>query len=299
MFAYVLLEKKKSTSHRQALQRAQKLVEKAQKDATSKPHSRKKGRTEVVPDLNEDDPDEDLQDQARVQDAQAKLLRAQTLIQASTKPKRKTRVGKIQAGMSIKRGCQCNFVAKQLLLDESLCTIHFHCMTHTNKDGKPCHGTEFGGQRAGLSGRLSMTTKQWIADTLRSGKSLAQVIAEHKSVVMQGALNNLPATRDTFIIPTDVCNIANKLAKELWEKHSRDAMSVRMWTDENQDCFYHYQEYGNLELNDPPPLEDDPFCLAIQTEWQLQMMVRHGHKRALSMDATFSTNEPKVCMSPI
>jgi hypothetical protein len=47
----------------------QKLVEMAQKNATSKPQARKKGRTQVVPDLNEDDPDKDLQDQARVQDA--------------------------------------------------------------------------------------------------------------------------------------------------------------------------------------------------------------------------------------
>ena len=76
-------------------------------------------------------------------------------------------------------------------------------------------------------------------------------------------------------------------------------MSVKMWTDENPNCLYHYQEYGNLELNDPPSLEDGPFCPAIQTEWQLQMMVHDGHKWALSMDGTFSTNEPKVSISPI
>ena len=60
VFAHVLLEEKKSTSHKQALQRAQKLVEKTQKDITSKPQSRKKERTEVVSDLNENNPDEDL-----------------------------------------------------------------------------------------------------------------------------------------------------------------------------------------------------------------------------------------------
>jgi hypothetical protein len=97
-------------------------------------------------------------------------------------------------------------------------------------------------------------------------------------------------------MPFDVYNIANKLAKELWEKHPKDAMSVRMWTEDNPDSWYHYQEYGNLELNDPPPSEDDPFYLAIQTDWQLQMMVRHGHRSALSMDATFSTNSLKVLL---
>ena len=90
-------------------------------------------------------------------------------------------------------------------------------------------------------------------------------MVQHKVVVMQGALNNLPATRVTFIMPIDLYNIANKLAKELWEKHPRDAMSVRMWKDKNLDYFYHSQEYGNMELNDPPSLEDDPICLNKQS----------------------------------
>ena len=72
-------------------------------------------------------------------------------------------------------------------------------------------------------------------------------------------------------------------------------MSVRMWTKENPDSWYHYQEYGNLELNNPPS-EDDPFYLAIQTDWQLEMMVKHGHRSDLSMDATFSTNSPKILL---
>ena len=71
-------------------------------------------------------------------------------------------------------------------------------------------------------------------------------------------------------------------------------MSVRMWTEENPDSWYHYQEYGNLELNDPPPSEDDLFCWAIQTDWQLEMMVRHSHRSELSIGATFCTNSHKV-----
>ena len=144
-------------------------------------------------------------------------------------------VSKIQAGMSMKMGYQCNFVAKQLMVDKTLCTIQFHCIDHYNREGKPCHSGDFGGHRAGLSGHLSHATKQWIMNTLRSGKSSAQVMAEHKAGVMRIAENNLPATRDTFIMPSDVNNITSKLAKELWKKHPNDAMSVRMWTEENPD----------------------------------------------------------------
>ena len=128
---------------------------------------------------------------------------------------------------------------------------------------------------------------------MRSGKSLAHVMADHKAEVLRCAHSNLPATRDTFVLPHDVYNIANKLAKELWEKHKRDRISVQMWTLSNPNSFYHYNEFGNIDINEPPT-DDDPFCLAIQIKWQLKMMVEHGDKRALSIDATFGTNEPQV-----
>ena len=147
-----------------------------------------------------------------------------------------------------------------------------------------------------IAWRLSHATKQWIMDTLKSGKSPTQVIVEHKIEVMQHVENTLPATRDTFIMHSDVYNITNKLVKKLWEKHPNDAMSVRMWTEKNPDSWYYQHEYGNLELNEPPPSEDDLFCLAIQTDWQLEMMVKHSHRSALSMDVTFYTNFSKVCL---
>jgi hypothetical protein len=72
-----------------------------------------------------------------------------------------------------------------------------------------------------------------------------------------------------------------------------------MWKEENEDSVYHYHEFGNINLNDDAPSteeEEAPYCLAIQTPWQLEMMVRYGHRRQLSMDATFGTNEPKVLL---
>lgn len=213
--AHTLTQRKNSTNQRKALQRAQNIVDKAANESVAKPRAKKKGKKEPMLDLNDEAIDEDVEEKARVKEAQVRLLQAQALIDSHVQPRRKTRVSKVQAGMSMKRGCQCNFVAKQLLVDESLCTIHFHCMNHTNWEGKGCHGSEFGGQRAGLSRHLSTTTKQWITDMLRFGKSPDQVMTVHKVEVMRCAKNNIPATRDTFIMPSDVYNIANKLAKEL------------------------------------------------------------------------------------
>ena len=39
---------------------------------------------------------------------------------------------------------------------------------------------------------------------------------------------------------------------------------------------------------------DVPFSLGIQTAWQLEMMAKFGHNSALSIDATFGTNQTRV-----
>lgn len=106
------------------------------------------------------------------------------------------------------------------------------------------------------------------------------------------------SSRDTFIMPNDVYNLCKKRTTQLWQKHTRDPLSVRMWKEENEESVFHYHEFGNINLNEDAPSaieEEAPFCLGIQTPWQLDMMLRYGHKRQISMDATFGTNEPKVC----
>jgi hypothetical protein len=40
--------------------------------------------------------------------------------------------------------------------------------------------------------------------------------------------------------------------------------------------------------------ENMPFVIGIQNQFQFQMMLEHGHESAVSLDATFGTNQPKV-----
>ena len=71
-----------------------------------------------------------------------------------------------------------------------------------------------------------------------------------------------------------------------------------MWKKENEDNVFHYHEFENLDLNETSPSSDEdevPFCLAIQTPWQLEIMLQYRHKRQIAMDVTFGTNKPKVC----
>jgi hypothetical protein len=51
-------------------------------------------------------------------------------------------------------------------------------------------------------------------------------MAKHKDTVMRVAMLNNKANKDTFILPSDVYNLAKKRAEELYQKHKIDAVSV-------------------------------------------------------------------------
>ena len=40
--------------------------------------------------------------------------------------------------------------------------------------------------------------------------------------------------------------------------------------------------------------DDLPFTLGVQTKWQLEMMAKIGHNSALSINATFGTDQTRV-----
>jgi hypothetical protein len=57
----------------------------------------------------------------------------------------KMEVTKLTTNMTIKRGCQCYFVAKQVYVDTSLCKLQYHCWDYMTMNGKPTHGMSFDG----------------------------------------------------------------------------------------------------------------------------------------------------------
>jgi hypothetical protein len=71
-----------------------------------------------------------------------------------------------------------------------------------------------------------------------------------------------------------------------------------MWVNESERCVFYYIEYGILDLNSIPT-GNMPFIIGIQRKWQMQMMIIHGNKRAISFYATFGTNTQKVLHSSI
>ncbi len=110
---------------------------------------------------------------------------------------------------------------------------------------------------------------------LRQSLSPAQVMTHHKAHVREMALKNEPVTQNTFALLFDVRNLAKKRVDELWQKHHKDPISVRMWVLENLNSVFFYVQHAPMDINSQTQ-DDTPFTLGIQTPWQLELRKNLG-----------------------
>lgn len=97
--------------------------------------------------------------------------------------------------------------------------------------------------------------------------------------------------KGTFIMAHDIKNLPKVYHKALW--HLSHPISVKMWVDENPQAVICYHKHCFFDLNTQTQ-NDMPFTSKIQMPWQLEMLLRFGHKIALSYDATFRTSKTQV-----
>lgn len=198
-----------------------------------------------------------------------------------------------QWGASIKKGCTAEFMVKVLYLQRHIALICFIQVKHCNQYGLHVHGKERPGDRSAFAAHLSKDIKTWVVKQLDLNLSVSQIMALHRLNVKKIMDGQQEITRDLFLTDQDVRYLSNKKAKETYQFHPHDALSVKMWVQQNTESVFYYQETTSLvggSLNG----DNMPFTIGIQTPWQLQMMLRHGHHSAVAMDATFGSNEKKV-----
>ncbi len=65
-----------------------------------------------------------------------------------------------------------------------------------------------------------------------------------------------------------------------------------MWVQQNTNLVFYYQE-TMVEVDGGLIRQNMPFILGIQTPWQREMMIEHGHQRGVAIDATLGTNEKR------
>lgn len=181
------------------------------------------------------------------------------------------------------RGCLCHFTVKRLYTRPLLSLIIYNQRKHVDKSGAPCHGIldrDALETRAMYAPRISEDLRQKVMSMLYIGIPLDNIIQHHTEIV-QG--HGGPHNRDDFLTRNDVRNMERVIRNSSHELHASDESSVNMWVQRHHKHAFYFQSNSGLE----------PFILGIQTDWQLQQMLRYGHNGSMAFHSIFGLKRLK------
>jgi hypothetical protein len=200
-----------------------------------------------------------------------------------------------QEGGSIKRGCQCMFYVKRYYFLPDVAEISYFRVKNVSPVGVVVHNKSIVRDKTRCAKHISEEIREFVRNLYLTGVPIARIHCMHMATVIRLCdEENLVASRDYFLSEDDVRNVCGLLQKDLYMKHSNDAESVRMWVWENLDLVFYYQDPSGL-VDGAITTDNMPFFIGIQTAFQFMMMLQYGHKSAIAIDATFATNDKKVC----
>ncbi|PSS35936.1 GPI-anchored adhesin-like protein precursor [Actinidia chinensis var. chinensis] len=201
------------------------------------------------------------------------------------RPSRSTYVPKKKSAgrPNTKRGCTCHFIVKRLIAEPSVALIIYNQDKHVDKKGLPCHGPQdkkAAGTRAMYAPYISEDLRLRVLSLLYVGVSVETIMQRHnESVEKQGG----PCNRDDLLTHRYVRRQERSIRRSTYELDADDAVSISMWVENHQNNVFFYEDFS----------DSDPFVLGIQTEWQLQQMIRFGNRSLLASDSRFGTNKLK------
>jgi hypothetical protein len=122
---------------------------------------------------------------------------------------------------------------------------------------------------------------------LSLGYTIKQIYDKQKVIWWARINARKTMTRNDFIKQQDITYLDHKHKKGNWRVHKNSFISLRTWAFSHPDDVFYFQDAN----------EDNeihvPFTIRIQTPYQLQAMVSLNDNGAISMDATFGTNDVK------
>ncbi|XP_021748891.1 uncharacterized protein LOC110714646 [Chenopodium quinoa] len=182
-----------------------------------------------------------------------------------------------------KRGCTCHFIVKRLIARPSVALIIYNQDKHVDKSGLPCHGPQdkkAAGTRAMYAPYISDDLRLRVHSLLYVGVPVETIMQRHnESVEKQGG----PFNRDDLLTHRYVRRQEKRIRRYKYELDADDAVSLSLWVANHPTCVFFYQDFS----------ESEPFTVGIQTEWQLQQMIRFGNRGLLASDSRFGTNKFK------
>ncbi|KAL5564853.1 hypothetical protein UlMin_028017 [Ulmus minor] len=181
------------------------------------------------------------------------------------------------------RGCTCNFVVKRLYARPSLALLIYHERRHVNKSGFVCHGPldrDAIGPGAKKVPYIGTEIQQQTMSMIYLGIPEENVLEKHIEGIQRYCGSNASVNSLAYQYVHKLGMIIKRSTHEL---DLDDQASIRLWVERNKKSIFFYQDSS----------ETDPFILGIQTEWQLQQMIRFGHRSLMAADSTFGIRRLK------
>lgn len=182
------------------------------------------------------------------------------------------------------RGCTCHFVVKRLYACPSVALLVYNDRRHVNKAGIVCHGPldrDAIGPGAKKFPYVGSEIQQQTMSMIYLGIPEENVLEKHIEGIERygGADAKVKSLASQYVQKLGM--IIKRTSHEL---DLDDQASIRLWAERNKKSIFFYQDTS----------ETNPFVLGIQTEWQLQQMVRFGHQNIIAVDSTFGVKRLKV-----
>lgn len=185
------------------------------------------------------------------------------------------------------RGCTCNFVVKRLYARPSLALLIYHERRHVNKSGFVCHGPldrDAIGPGAKKIPYICNEIQQRTMSMIYLGIPEENVLEKHIEGIQRYCGSD---AKVNSLASQYVHKLGMIIKRSTHELDLDDQASIRMWVERNKKSIFFYQDSS----------ETDSFILGIQTEWQLQQMIRFGHRNLIAADSTFGIKRLKVTTS--
>lgn len=185
------------------------------------------------------------------------------------------------------RGCTCHFTVKRLYARPSVALIIYNNRRHVNKSGSLCHGP-LDRDAIGPGAKTVPYNCDEIQQQAMSMIYLGMPEENVKQKYIEGIQRYCGSNSK---VNTHASQFVQKLGmvikRSTHELDLDDQASVRLWVARNSKLQFLYQDTS----------DNSPFILGIQSEWQLQQMIRFGHQSLMAVDSTFGIKKLKypVC----
>ncbi|AET02590.2 putative Zinc finger, SWIM-type [Medicago truncatula] len=181
------------------------------------------------------------------------------------------------------RGCTCHFVVKRLYARPSLALIIYNERRHVNTSGFICHGPldrDAIGPGAKKIPYICNEIQQQTMSMIYLGIPEENILEKHIEGIERYCG---PNAQVNSLASQYVHKLGMIIKRSTHELDLDDQASIRMWVERNRKSVFFHQDTS----------ESDPFILGIQTEWQLQQMVRFGHRSIVAADSSFGVKRLK------